>query len=92
MKLHSPAQAPHGQITVPLQTQNLFEVVLPLLFPFRIQFLWVIVPLGPGNSFYFCYLSNKFPNILFSIPDDDWKLDCSDHLVVSLSSRFSTQH
>lgn len=48
----------------------------------------MIVPLGAGTSFYFCYLGTEFPNVLFSIPDDDWKLDCSDHLVVSLSSKF----
>lgn len=31
-----------------------------------------------------------FSSVLFSIPDDDWKFDCSDQLVVSLASRFST--
>lgn len=90
MKVHSPAQAPRGQVTVPLQTHSLFGVVLPLL-SFSFQNTLSLGDSTLGSSFYFCYLGTKFPNILFSIPDDDWKLDCSDHLVVSLGSRFSTQ-
>lgn len=75
-----------------VRQQSLFEVVLPLL---SFYFQYTLSPgdstLGSWNIFYFCYLVTKFPNIFFSIPDDDWKLDCCDHLVVSLSSRFSTQ-
>lgn len=52
MKVHTPAQTPHGQVTVPPQIQNLFEIVHPFccLFPFKIHFLQVIAPLGVGTS------------------------------------------
>lgn len=64
MKVHSPAQAPRGKGTVPLQTQSLFEVVLPLLsFSFQNTLSLGDSTLGSWSLFLLLLFGTKFPNI-----------------------------